>query len=238
MPKIDWFTSTSTTEVALLLLAFVLSAIVGAERETKLKSAGLRTHTLVGVGSALFTIVSAYGFSAQQNPDVVLDPSRIAAQVVSGIGFIGAGVIFVKKDAVSGLTTAASIWLVAAIGMACAAGAPLVAIVATALHLITVTILGKVRFLVRAELASPVIEVTYRPKSITLGEIVEKVASTGVDVQVHGVKALAQDDEKHLVQADLHLLNNDARSSNELLALLMDVAGIEMVRESEAVVNS
>lgn len=134
------------TELVLLLIAFVLSAVIGVERQRKLKSAGLRTHTLVGLGSAVFTIVSAYGFSNVIGPDVTLDPSRIAAQIVSGIGFLGAGVIFVRQNVVSGLTTAASIWVTAAVGMACGAGMPLLAVAATLLHLTTVillTILGK-----------------------------------------------------------------------------------------------
>ncbi|MDA8250489.1 MAG: MgtC/SapB family protein [Rhodospirillales bacterium] len=116
-----------------LTLAFVLSALVGVEREIRQKSAGLRTHTLVGVSAALFMLISKYGFmDVLANGRIVLDPSRVAAQVVSGIGFIGGGVIFMRRDVVRGLTTAASIWLTAALGMACGAGLPVLA-VATAL---------------------------------------------------------------------------------------------------------
>jgi putative Mg2+ transporter-C (MgtC) family protein len=104
-------------------VAFVLSALIGLEREIKQKSAGLRTYTLVGLASALFLLVSKYGFTdVLAAGTVVLDPSRVAAQIVSGIGFLGAGVIFVRADAVKGLTTAATIWLTAAVGMACGAG--------------------------------------------------------------------------------------------------------------------
>ena len=104
-----------------LTLAFVLSALVGIEREIRQKSAGLRTYTLVGVSAALFMLVSKYGFNdVLENGRVMLDPSRVAAQIVSGIGFIGGGVIFMRRDIVRGLTTAASIWLTAALGMACA----------------------------------------------------------------------------------------------------------------------
>lgn len=106
-----------------LTLAFVLSALVGVEREIRQKSAGLRTHTLVGVSAALFMLVSKYGFmDVLTYGTVVLDPSRVAAQIVSGIGFIGGGVIFMRRDIVRGLTTAASIWFTAALGMACGAG--------------------------------------------------------------------------------------------------------------------
>lgn len=112
-----------------------LSLIVGLEREYFNKAAGIRTHALVGIGSALFTVVGAYGFTGGS---VALDPTRVAAQIVSGIGFIGAGIIFVRKDSVRGLTTAASIWVVAAIGMAAGARLYLVASLSTALYLIVV----------------------------------------------------------------------------------------------------
>jgi putative Mg2+ transporter-C (MgtC) family protein len=94
-----------------LLVALALGAIVGLERERQERAAGLRTVTMVSLGSCLFTIIGAYGFANT-------DPSRVAAQIVTGIGFLGAGTIFLRKDLVRGLTTAATIWTVAAIGMA------------------------------------------------------------------------------------------------------------------------
>lgn len=118
-----------------LLLALVLSAAIGLEREIGAKAAGLRTHTLVGVGAAVFMEVSKYGFSDLLSLDhVALDPSRVSAQIVSGIGFIGGGLIFVRKDAVRGLTTAATVWLAAGVGMACGGGLPVLALAATAAH--------------------------------------------------------------------------------------------------------
>jgi len=118
------------TQVVDLLLAFVFSSMIGFEREKRLKSAGLRTHALVGLAAALLTLVSKYGFTDVLIDDHLrLDPSRIAAQIVTGIGFIGGGLIFVRKDIVHGLTTAATIWLTAAIGMACGAGLHLLALV-------------------------------------------------------------------------------------------------------------
>ena len=112
-----------------LALALVLSALIGLEREIRQKSAGLRTYTLVGLASALIILISKYGFTnILADGRVVLDPSRMAAQIVSGIGFIGGGVIFVRKDLVRGLTTATTIWVTSAVGMACGAGLPLLAI--------------------------------------------------------------------------------------------------------------
>jgi putative Mg2+ transporter-C (MgtC) family protein len=112
--------------------AFLLSAAVGLEREIRQKSAGLRTYTIVGTSAALFLLISKYGFNNVLSDGlVVLDPSRVAAQIVSGIGFIGAGLIFVRGDRVKGLTTAATVWLVTGIGMACGAGLSLLAIAVT-----------------------------------------------------------------------------------------------------------
>jgi putative Mg2+ transporter-C (MgtC) family protein len=111
--------------------ALVLSALIGLERELRQKSAGLRTHALIGFGAALFMLVSKYGYTDVLADKVVLDPSRVAAQIVSGIGFIGGGLIFVKRDLVRGLTTAAAVWLTTAVGMAAGAGLPILAVATT-----------------------------------------------------------------------------------------------------------
>ncbi len=102
----------------------------------------MKTHVLVGVGACVFTLVSAYGFAPALTDTVTLDPSRIAAQIVSGIGFLGAGVIFVNNDTVRGLTTAATIWLSAAIGMACGASMVGLATLTLALHYVAVFAIG------------------------------------------------------------------------------------------------
>jgi putative Mg2+ transporter-C (MgtC) family protein len=116
-------------------VALLLSAAIGLERELRQKDAGLRTHTLVGVGSALFMLISKYGFTdVLERHLVVLDPSRMAAQIVSGIGFLGAGLIFVHRGSVRGLTTAASIWVTAAIGAAAGAGLPVLAAVSAGIY--------------------------------------------------------------------------------------------------------
>jgi putative Mg2+ transporter-C (MgtC) family protein len=119
-----------------LLIAAGLGSLVGAERERLIWAAGLRTHMLVCVGSCLFMVVSAYGFASVIGPGVVLDPSRVAAQVVSGIGFLGAGSILLRGDLVRGLTTAASLWTVAAIGLAVGGGLYVEAVAATAIILV------------------------------------------------------------------------------------------------------
>lgn len=121
------------TLIIRLLVATILGALIGLEREYHAKEAGVRTHLLVALGSCLFMILSIYGFDAFLDHDnVSYDPSRIASQVVTGIGFIGAGTIILHKQAVRGLTTAAGVWVTAAIGLACGNGMFVLAVVTTA----------------------------------------------------------------------------------------------------------
>jgi putative Mg2+ transporter-C (MgtC) family protein len=124
-----------------LLIALALSAAIGVEREIRQKSAGLRTHSLVGVAAALIMLVSKYGFADVLGTHVALDPSRVAAQIVTGIGFIGGGLIFVRQDVVRGLTTAAAVWLTAAVGMAAGAGLWLLALLVTAGYFLVMLVL-------------------------------------------------------------------------------------------------
>jgi putative Mg2+ transporter-C (MgtC) family protein len=121
-----------------LLAAFGLTAIIGLERTIQGKVAGLRTQTIVGTSSALILLVSKYGFGDVLTAhNIVLDPSRVAAQVVSGIGFLGAGIIITRRGAVHGLTTAAAVWESAAIGLAAGAGLLLLAAAVVALHFVS-----------------------------------------------------------------------------------------------------
>jgi putative Mg2+ transporter-C (MgtC) family protein len=163
----------SLLQLAELGLAFGLSALIGLEREIRQKSAGLRTYTIVGFASALILLVSKYGFTNILEPNrVVLDPSRVAAQIVSGIGFIGGGVIFVRKDLVRGLTTAATIWLTAAVGMACAAGLPILAIAVTAGHFIVVGVFPAIeRRLPKSRWAPSQLHISYRGGQGVLREV-------------------------------------------------------------------
>jgi putative Mg2+ transporter-C (MgtC) family protein len=185
-----------------LALAFALSSLIGLEREWRQKSAGLRTHTLVGFGAALFLIVSKYGFSDVLGPRVILDPSRVAAQIVTGIGFIGGGLIFVRGDAVRGLTTAAIVWVTAAIGMACGAGLVILALVATAGHFIVVFLYPSVvQRLPRSRYVGYGVRVVYEDgrgilrdvlaKATSLGYRISKVDTHQLDHEVRGVSAVA-----------------------------------------------
>jgi putative Mg2+ transporter-C (MgtC) family protein len=123
-----------------VVLAGVFGGAIGAEREIREREAGLRTHMLVSIGAALFTLVSAYGFSDfhfSNRSGITYDPTRIAAQVVTGIGFLGAGAIIRQGLSVRGLTTAASLWVVAAIGLATGAGYYSAALITTVVVLVS-----------------------------------------------------------------------------------------------------
>lgn len=130
-----------------LTLGLVLGAAIGFERELHRQPAGFRTHSLVALGAALFTIVSAYGFAGAS-----VDPTRIAAQIVSGIGFIGAGAILQYSGNIRGLTTAASLWSVAAIGMAAGAGMLVMAVVGTVLILVVLALFERVEAFAKARM--------------------------------------------------------------------------------------
>src|SRR5215510_2373312 len=195
MPELHW------AELLLrVVLAGALGGAIGAEREIREREAGLRTHMLVAVGAALFTIVSAYAwsdFEFSQRNGITVDPTRIAAQIVTGIGFLGAGAIIRSGLSVRGLTTAASLWIVAAIGMAAGAGYYWAAVIGTAL---TVFALGPLRILAFHALEP------LRPAERRL--VVELNAGSSVSgllAQLGDVKSLEVDDEqdRRVVTLDL-----------------------------------
>jgi len=233
------------TQVWELLLALILCSLIGLERELKQKSAGLRTHTLVGVGAALFLLVSKYGFTdVLQEGRIVLDPSRVAAQIVSGIGFIGGGLIFVRRDVVRGLTTAAVVWMSVAVGCACAAGLPLLALVVTAGHFLVVYGYPPlIRLATRRRPATSVVRVVYRDGEGVLRTVLELATQSGYAVE-HAVtqrQPLEREEEdehgRTLVRArsriELRMRLVGPRAVNELLAALAGQPGVVAVETGE-----
>jgi putative Mg2+ transporter-C (MgtC) family protein len=184
-------------------LALVLSTAIGLERELRQKSAGLRTYTLVGLGSALFLLVGEYGFFDELQPGhVALDPSRVAAQIVSGIGFIGGGLIFVRRDSVRGLTTAAGVWLAAAVGMAAGAGLPVLATASTLLDLlVTTTYPFWARQLPGGGFAPAPLRITYLDGQGVLREVLSKV--TGAGFAVSDLNFQRHDEDAVVVDVEL-----------------------------------
>jgi putative Mg2+ transporter-C (MgtC) family protein len=181
-------TGQGSVQLAELALAFILSASIGLEREIRQKSAGLRTYTLVGFSSALVMLVSKYGFTdILESGRVVLDPSRIAAQIVSGIGFIGGGLIFVRKDIVRGLTTAATVWLTATVGMACGAGLPILAVAVTFGHFIVIAVFPAIeRRLPKSRWAPSSLQISYQDGRGVLREVL--ACCTGSEFAVSRVQ--------------------------------------------------
>jgi putative Mg2+ transporter-C (MgtC) family protein len=210
------------------LLALVLSALIGVEREFRAKSAGLRTHTLVGLGAAVFMIVSKYGFGDLVDMQgVSVDPSRIAAQVVSGIGFIGGGLIFVRRDIVRGLTTAATVWLAAAVGMAAGAGLPLLAVGATVGHLvIAIGFPPLARGLARRRAEAPVLRLDYFDGQGVLRVVLSTCTEQGFAVHGLEVDREGTTDEGHRVASVTLTL----AGRGDIVALAAEIAQIPGVR--------
>lgn len=191
-------------------VALLLSAAIGVEREIRQKDAGLRTHTLVGIGAALFMLISKYGFTdVLEGKLVVLDPSRMAAQIVSGVGFLGAGLIFVRRDAVRGLTTAASVWVTAAVGSAAGAGLPVLAALTTAMYLVVTMLLPVVwRRLPLTPPAAATLVVRYPDGRGTLRTVLSEATQQGFaihDVSAEPVTGKSADGGPAMVAVTMHV---------------------------------
>ena len=130
---LNYFLTTDLDILIRILVSIILGSLIGFEREITNKSAGLRTQIMVCLGSCIFTILSIYGFSTAVTLYPLGDPSRVAAQIITGIGFIGAGTVLRQGLTVTGLTTASTLWIVAAIGMACGCGKISIAVISTVL---------------------------------------------------------------------------------------------------------
>ena len=201
-----------------LVVALTLGAIVGLERERQERAAGLRTVTMVSLGSCLFTIIGAYGF-----PNT--DPSRVAAQIVTGIGFLGAGTIFLRKDLVRGLTTAATIWTVAAIGMAAGTAQYFEAAFTTLLILGVLMVLKPIekRFFKRPSEAQVSVIVPRRDGEIE--ELRTALAAIGAFPLAIRIHELNETDDR--LEIDVGLPAN--RTTAELLRQLRAVQGARQV---------
>jgi putative Mg2+ transporter-C (MgtC) family protein len=220
--------------VVRLLVAALLGSLIGFERERLLWSAGIRTHMLVSVGACLLMIVSAYGFqNATQMPHVVLDPSRIAAQVVSGIGFLGAGSILLRGQAVRGLTTAASIWSVAALGMAAGGGLYFAAFVSAAIILLILAGIKPLEDAYRARVQSCVLHIKAERGAIQPDQLKKLLHVRGG--QIRRVVVVPADEE--LEEVTVHLVRvsqADIRAGAERLREADGVNAVKVVRKTRA----
>lgn len=225
-------------QIVELLSALVLCSLIGLERQLKQKSAGLRTHTLVGLGAALFLLISKYGFTdVLEEGHIVLDPSRVAAQIVSGLGFIGGGLVFVRRDVVRGLTTAAVVWVSAAVGCACAAGLPLLAAFVTGAHFLVVYGYPPlIRLITRSRPLTSVVRVSYRDGEGALRAILELATQSGYVVEQAGTRRRQpgeedRDDEGEALPSPYRVIDLRMRllgpsAIHELLASLSEQPGV------------
>ncbi len=209
-----------------LLMAAALGSLIGFERERLLWAAGIRTHMLVCVGACLFMIVSTYGFGAALGPNVVLDPSRVAAQVVSGIGFLGAGAILARGEIVKGLTTAASIWTVAAIGLAVGGGLYFAAGVSTAVILVILAGVKPLEELYRSRNQSCrlVIEATQ-------GTLTPELIKKTLGIRMGQIKRLIvkPTESGHTEEATLILSRVSSQETQSLVEKLQNLVGVNQV---------
>ena len=224
LPTLSW------DELLLRLsLAAVLGGMIGFERELREREAGLRTHLLVALGSALFTIVGAYGFHEflDSGQSVVrADPTRIAAQIVTGIGFLGAGAIIRQGLSVRGLTTAATLWVVAAVGLAAGAGYYSAAVITTAVVLIALWPLRVMAYRIlrrfRVEDGRLVVEL---PSGTPPGELIDEIERVGARI---AAIVVSQEADRRRLELDLSLPRG--LGAPRVVALIADVPNVVDVR--------
>lgn len=186
-----------------LVLSAFLGSVVGLERERHDKAAGLRTHMLVCVGSALIMMVSAYGFNEVLGREATaLDPSRVAAQVVSGIGFLGAGIIIFRRDVVVGLTTAAGIWAISGVGLAVGGGLYVHGIIATALIMMVIAAIRPIERLLRTDSKHPnlILSVNRHTPIFMIEDAVHSSSAAITSIEV----SPAEDADEYTVQITLN----------------------------------
>lgn len=205
-----------------LILASLLGGVIGLERQIRAKEAGVRTHILIGIGSAMFMIVSKYGFyDVIEHSHIGLDPSRIAAQVVTGVGFLGAGNILVQKQTIRGLTTAADVWVTAAIGLVIGSGMYEVGIIGTIMALIVLEFFRQLtyRFLNRH------LQLRMRIAAGTAQVVLAWLTERGYRIQL---RSLANDtSDCHVLTANVEY--TEATSVNQILSSLKENPAIEEV---------
>ncbi|MFC9448036.1 MgtC/SapB family protein [Bacillus cereus] len=210
-------------------VAGLLGAMIGIEREIRSKEAGLKTHFLVAVGSALIMVVSKYAFSDIVFEDhTSLDPSRIAAQVVSGVGFLGAGTIIIQKQAVKGLTTAAGLWATAGIGLAIGAGMYVVGIGATILVLIGLEIVSRI-FKVQFLFPQNITVQMCINKQEAVQQILETLQVNGIPILSYEVKALQQDTEI-VYKVGIQLKNISSEEKNEFIQHMQALPEVTFIK--------
>ena len=196
-----------------IFVAMILGMLIGNERKNRMKSAGMRTHALVALGSALMMVVSKYGFS----DTVQGDGARLAAQVGSGVGFLGAGMIFVRHNLVSGLTTAAGVWTTAGIGLTLGAGMYTIGIISALMLLIMQNLSHRIPFFSTLA-ASGMIRITVQKKPNAVKEIETLLKDLGIEIQ----NIQIQKSEKNKIKLELDVIYPKTLDKSVLFSTLAE----------------
>jgi putative Mg2+ transporter-C (MgtC) family protein len=211
-----------------LLVASALGGLIGAEREIHGHPAGIRTHMLVALGAAVFTVLSVHGFG--QGPGSTVDPTRIAAQIVTGIGFLGAGAILKDGIVIRGLTTAASLWATAAVGLATGAGEYVIAGVAAAVILVSLWPINALAERLHGT-ALPEIHLRLSLERVDLiGEVSAVLAEHKVEIASIGTQRVGRNDYR----ADLSLRSRTTASIHAVVEAIGRIPGVDIVSTSQS----
>ncbi|HLR23372.1 MAG TPA: MgtC/SapB family protein [Pseudogracilibacillus sp.] len=209
-----------------LIIAGALGALIGLEREKRFKEAGLRTHFLVAIGSAVFMIVSKYAFYDVIADDIILDPSRVAAAIPSGIGFLGAGMILIQRTSIQGLTTAAGIWATAGIGLAIGGGMYGIGIFSGLLVIVGLEFLKRLFTGIIPKIVELNLDVT---DNETIQEIIEILTQSDIEIKDYKVKVKKEENQikYHLL---IKLQSQKRWKENEIIAMLQKLEGISSIK--------
>ncbi len=213
-----------------LFAAAVMGGAIGLERGYRAKEAGFRTHFLVALGSALFMIVSQYGFeelllqTQASGLSVRVDPSRVAAQVVSGIGFIGAGTIIFQRHVVKGLTTAAGLWVTAAIGMTCGSGLYMLAMASTIMVLICLEALN----FILQKFGTRNINITFSSPSIEdVKAVLNKMRQDGMTIDSYNMRE-NHDNPEAMYQVSVEVNVKRSKYESHVMSIMSELKGVKI----------
>ena len=216
-----------------IIFSIILGSIIGFEREITNKSAGLRTQIIVCLGSCIFTILSIYGFSTAVSLYPIGDPSRVAAQIITGIGFIGAGTVLRQGLTVTGLTTASTLWIAAAIGMACGCGKLSIAVVST---ILTIAILVLIRIFEVKIMPKNIkhmrkIKISFFCKYSEYNDIYKKLVNIFPDIIDYNHKTI--DEEGDILKVNAKIFSTDKSPVIQIYKQLEEMKNLQSVSVKE-----
>ncbi|MEC2075544.1 MgtC/SapB family protein [Metabacillus fastidiosus] len=227
----SFFHEDSITMMSRIILAAVLCGSIGLEREIKKHPAGFRTHLLVGVGSCLMMLLSIYGFQEyiSQHENIRFDPARIPSYVISGIGFLGAGTILVKGATVRGLTTAASIWIVAGLGLVSGIGMYDLAVFTTLIVLLSLIFLNKLEKMMNSSKKRKQIKFVVSSSPIAVERIIKRLSECNLVIYKLDMIKTKKDKQGNLFFCYLLDVEATTLSSEEIKQIISNIKEVEKI---------